>query len=69
MSFTEERPTDFRYVTLILRLLVSREDQLVQGEVGRVPDEHWVRFRGADDLLEAVRACITWRDADEGEVS
>ena len=58
-----ERLADQQYVTLILRLLVDRQGQLVQGEIGEPEgDQHaerWVRFRGADGLLEAVHAWLT----------
>jgi hypothetical protein len=57
-----ERLADRQYVTLILRLLVDGQGDLVQGEVGALEadqgPETWVRFRGADDLLTAVRSCL-----------
>jgi hypothetical protein len=68
VALPEERLTEFRYVTLILRLLVDRDDELVRGEVGQVSDEHWVRFQGPGGLPSAVRACLAWRASTEGEV-
>lgn len=57
-----ERLADQREVTLLLRLLVDRHGQVVQGEVGSIEDdqadERWVRFRGADGLLRAVQAVL-----------
>jgi hypothetical protein len=57
-----ERLSDNQYVILLLRLVVDRQDHLVQGEVGPVEDDqdvqHWVRFRGADGLLGAVQVCL-----------
>jgi hypothetical protein len=61
----QERLADRHDVTLVLRLLVDRQGALVQGEVGGLDDdvEHWVRFRGADGLLRAVRAWLAARPA------
>ncbi len=55
-----ERLEDRHYVTLLLRLLVDSEGAVVHGEVMRVMDsnEHSVRFRGNDGLLEAVQAYL-----------
>ena len=57
-----ERLANQRYATLVLRLLVDREGQLVQGEIGGPEGdqdaERWVRFRGAEGLLEAVHAWL-----------
>jgi hypothetical protein len=57
-----ERLGDQWYVTLILRLLVDRQGQVVQGEIGGPEGgqdaERWVRFRGAEGLLEAVHAWV-----------
>ena len=57
-----ERLSDRRDVILLLRLLVDRRGQVVQGEVGGIEDdqdgEHWVSFRGADGLLGAVQAWL-----------
>jgi hypothetical protein len=57
-----ERLADQREVTLLLRLLVDRHGQVVQGEVASVEDdqdvEHWVRFRGVDGLPRAVHAAL-----------
>ena len=58
MSSAIERLSDSQYVVLILRLLVDKHGQIVHGEVGGAAgerDERWVRFRGADGLLEAIR--------------
>jgi hypothetical protein len=60
-----ERLGDSQYVTLILRLLVDRKDQLIQGELGGPQGGHdpelWVRFRGAEGLLEAVQSWLAAR--------
>jgi hypothetical protein len=57
-----ERLSDRHDVVLLLRLLVDRHGQVVQGEVGSIEDdqadERWVRFRGADGLLRAVQAVL-----------
>jgi hypothetical protein len=58
-----ERLGDQRYVTLVLRLLLDREGQLVQGEIGgpeggQDAERSWVRFRGGEGLLEAVHVCV-----------
>ena len=57
-----ERLQDRQYVVLLLRLLVDRQGQIVQGEIGSVEDGQgvtsWVRFRGPDGLLGAVQACV-----------
>jgi hypothetical protein len=57
-----ERLEDQQYVILLLRLLVDRQGQVVQGEVGSVEDapdvEHWVRFRGLGGLAGAVHAAL-----------
>lgn len=64
----EERLGDHRqYVILILRLLVDRDGQVVQGEVGGIKDRHdterWVRFRGAERLLGAIHDWLAARPA------
>jgi hypothetical protein len=57
-----ERLQDRQYLILLLRLLVDRQGQIVQGEIGGVEDDEdvtrWVRFRGPDGLLGAVQACV-----------
>ena len=57
-----ERLANQRYVTLVLRLLVDREGQLVQGEIGGPEGgqdaERWLHFRVAEGLLEAVHAWL-----------
>ena len=57
-----ERLADQQYVTLILRLLVDRQGQIIQGEIGGLEGgqdaARWVRFRGAEGLLEAVHAWL-----------
>jgi hypothetical protein len=56
-----ERLADQQYVTLILRLLVDRQGQIIQGEIGGLEGgqdaARWVRFRGAEGLLQGVH---TW---------
>ena len=62
MSSALERLSDSQYVVLILRLLVDKHGQIVHGEVGGAAgerDERWVRFRGADGLLEAIRTRLS----------
>ncbi len=57
-----ERLGDSHYVVLILRLLVDKEGQIVHGEVGGAEgqhDERWVRFRGANGLLDAIRSRLS----------
>jgi hypothetical protein len=57
-----ERLQDRQDAVLLLRLVVDRQGQVVQGEVGLIEDdqdaERWVRFRGAGGLLGAVQACL-----------
>jgi hypothetical protein len=66
-----ERLSDQHYVVLLLRLLVDRQGQVVQGEVGSIEDdqtdERWVRFRGADGLLGAVQAVLAGGEAPAEE--
>jgi len=65
-----ERLADQRYVTLQLRVLVDRRDTLVQGELGGTSldggTEHWVRFRGATGLAEAVRSWLAATPDSQG---
>jgi hypothetical protein len=53
---------DQRYVTLQLRVLVDRQGNLVQGEIGGTSFdrsvERWVRFRGATGLAGALRSWL-----------
>jgi hypothetical protein len=55
-----ERLQDRQYIILLLRLLVDRQGQIIQGEISSVEDDqdvaHWLRFRGPDGLLSAVQA-------------
>ena len=64
-----ERLSDSRYTTLILRLLIDRAGEVLQGEVGGLvgdqPAPQWVRFRGSAGLLPAVRAWL----ADEHQAT
>ncbi len=50
-------PTDRRLVTLLLRLLLDREGEVVQGEVVSVRGESIGRFRR---WREATRVIQTW---------
>ena len=62
MSSAIERLSDSQYVVLILRLLVDKHGQIVHGEVGGAEgqhDERWVRFRGAEGLLDAIRSRLS----------
>ena len=54
-----ERLSDSRYVVFVLRLLVDKENRVLQGELGGVEHEHWIRFRGPDGLCEAVQECVS----------
>ena len=64
-----ERLSDSRYTTLILRLLIDRAGEVLQGEVGGLvgdqPAAQWVRFRGSAGLLPAVQAWL----ADEHQAT
>ena len=65
-----ERLQDRQDVILLLRLLVDKQGQIIQGEIGSVQDdrdiEHWARFRGPDGLLGAVQACLASRPDHPG---
>jgi hypothetical protein len=60
-----ERLTDQWYVTLILRLLVDADGHLVGGEIGGTEGgenaQRWLRFRGAEGLIEAVHTWLAGR--------
>jgi hypothetical protein len=55
---TVERLAERRYVTLLLRVVVDAQQQVVHGQVARVERDHWVDFVGASNLVEAVRTAI-----------
>jgi hypothetical protein len=57
-SSADDRLADQRYVTVILRLVLDRHDQLMRGEVGGTDDGPWVRFANPSGLLEAVEAWL-----------
>jgi hypothetical protein len=63
-----EQLSDSRYVTLILRLLVDRFGELVDGDVGAQAAHEstvrWVHFHGASGLLAAVQASLADERAD-----
>ena len=69
-----ERLGDHQHVTLILRLLVDRQGQVVQGEIGepegdQVAQRSWVRFRGGEALLQAVHVCLASSHESSPEAS
>ena len=57
-----ERRQDDVPIVLYLRLLVDRQGQVVEGEVGGSEDDqdarHGQRFHGPAGLLGAVQACL-----------
>ena len=53
-----DRLAERRYVTLLLRVIVNTQQQVVRGEVARVDSSHWVTFASAPNLLEAVHTAI-----------
>jgi hypothetical protein len=57
----DERLSDMRYLVLLLRLLVDKEDRILCGEVSgaEIGAERWVRFRGADGLQGAIQKSIS----------
>ena len=54
-----ERLSDSRYIVMILRVLVDKENRVLQGEVGGADQEEWIRFRGANGLPGAVQSFIS----------
>ena len=69
-----ERLEDNTAVSLILRLLLNGEGQIVSGEVGSMAStgghQKWLRFRGSVGLIEAIgslaRAELAERNTDTG---
>jgi hypothetical protein len=57
-SSADDRLTDQRYVTVILRLVLDRHDHLLRGEVGGTDNGPWVRFAHPSGLLEAVESWL-----------
>ena len=54
-----ERLSDSRYVVIVLRLLVDKENRVLHGELGGVEHEYWIRFRGTDGLSGAVQEFVS----------
>jgi len=69
-SGQKERLKDRQHVIVLLRLLVNREGQVLQGEVRSVEDRQelrgGVRFRGPEGLVAAVRRLVARTDLDAG---
>ena len=54
-----ERLSDSRYVVFIVRLLVDKDNQVLQGELSGDESERSVRFRGKEGLVAAIEAYVT----------
>jgi hypothetical protein len=55
-----ERLSDSRYVVFIVRVLVDKDDQVLQGELGGGGEpERSIRFRGKDGLVAAIEAYVS----------
>ena len=69
-----ERLGDNTVVSLIMRLLVSKEGEIMSGEVGTVSSteqhQHWLRFRDSAGLVDVVaslaRAAVSGKPPDTG---
>ena len=54
-----ERLSDSRYVVFIVRVLVGKNNRVLQGERDGVEQDRSIRFRGADGLVAAVEAYVS----------
>jgi hypothetical protein len=54
-----ERLSDRRYVVFIVRVLVDKNNQVLQGELGGDTSERSIRFRGTEGLVAAVERYVS----------
>ena len=59
---SENNLAERHYLTLIVRLLVDHQGQLIHGEMVDATNTFRERFIGGHGLIEAVQTWLTWQE-------